>query len=161
MEVDLHILTNAKSKRQKRSNELDDYIDSLAHDKATGSPEELRLIEKQPWQWWLQFGRMRYPLVFKMACDYLSIPCTSCECERAFSKARRTITADRNSLGGETIEAIQLQRNWLQRGVVKSSLKDLEEVVRKSNQFAAGPVADSLIVVEDDPGSQSDDLYCQ
>jgi hypothetical protein len=104
---------------------------------------------------------MRYPLVFKMACDYLSIPCTSCECERAFSKARRTITADRNSLGGETIEAIQLQRNWLQRGVVKSSLKDLEEVVRKSNQFAAGPVVDSLIVVEDDPGSQSDDLYCQ
>jgi hypothetical protein len=161
MEVDLHILTNAKSKQQKRSNELDDYINSLAHDKATGSPEELRLIEKQPWQWWLQFGRMRYPLVFKMACDYLSIPCTSCECERAFSKARRTITADRNSLGGETIEAIQLQRNWLQRGVVKSSLKALEEVVRKSNQFAAGPVADSLIVVEDDPGSQSDDLYCQ
>jgi hypothetical protein len=33
-------------------------------------------------------------------------------------------------------------------------------MVRKSNQFAAGPVVDSLIVVEDDLGSQSDDLYC-
>jgi hypothetical protein len=94
-----------------------------------------------------------------MACDYLSIPSTSCECERAFSKARRTITADRNRLSGATIESIQLIRNWLQQGVVKSLLRDLEELVRKSDQFEPVPVAPSQ--ADDDPGSQSDDLYCQ
>jgi hypothetical protein len=111
MEVDLHLLTNAKSKRQKRANQLDDYLDSLAFEHATTSELEQRLLKHEPWAWWLQYGRTRYPIVFKMACDYLSIPSTSCECERAFSKARRTITADRNALSGATIEAIQLQRN--------------------------------------------------
>jgi hypothetical protein len=46
--------------------------------------------------------------MLRMACDYLSILSTSCECERAFSKARRTITADRDRLSGATIESIQL-----------------------------------------------------
>jgi hypothetical protein len=103
---------------------------------------------------------MRYPIVFRMACDYLSIPSTSCGCERAFSKARRTITCDRNKLGGATITSIQLQRNWLYRGVVKSSLRDLEYLVRKADAFATPPVAPSP-ADDDDLGSQSDDLYCQ
>jgi hypothetical protein len=159
MEVDLHLLTNAKSKRQKRANQLDDYLYSLAFEHATTSELEQRLLKHEPWAWWLQYGRTRYPIVFKMACDYLSILSTSCECERAFSKARRTITADCNALSGATIEAIQLQRNWLQRGVVKSSLRDLENLVRKSDKFEGSQVAASQ--GEGDPGSQSDYLYCQ
>jgi hypothetical protein len=99
--------------------------------------------------------------VFKIACDYLSMPSTSCECERAFSKARRTITCDRNQLSGATIESIQLQRNWLQQGVVKSSLRDLKSLVRKAEKYETPPVAPSLPTDEDDLGSQSDDLYCQ
>jgi hypothetical protein len=161
MEVDLHLLTNAKSKRQKRTNQLDDYLDSLAFEHATASSHEQRLLKHEPWAWWLEYGRTRYPIVFKMACDYLSIPSTSCECERAFSKARRTITCDRNRLSGATIESIQLQRNWLQRGVVKSSLRDLESLVRKAEKYETPPVAPSLPTDEDDPDSQSDDLYCQ
>jgi hypothetical protein len=91
----------------------------------------------------------------------LSIPSTSCECERAFSKARRTITADRNRISGATIESIQIIRNWLQRGVVKSSLRDLEELVRKSDLFEPVPVAPSQADDDGDLGSQLDDLYCQ
>ena len=52
----------------------------------------------EPWRWWLQVGRNLFPILFKMATDYLSVPCTSCDCERAFSSARRTITDDRNGL---------------------------------------------------------------
>jgi len=107
MEVDLHLLTNAKSKRQKRTHQLDDYLDSLAFEHATTSKHEQRLLKDEPWAWWLQYGRTRYPIVFQMACDYLSIPSTSCGCERAFSKARRTITCDRNKLGAATITSIQ------------------------------------------------------
>ena len=161
MEVDLNLLTKAKSKRQKRTNQLDDYLDSLAFEHATTSKPEQRLLEHEPRSWWLQHGCTRYPIVFRMACDYLSIPSTSCECERAFSKARRTITADRNRLSGATIVSIQLIRNWLQRGVVKSSLRDLKELVRNSDQFEPVPVNPSQADDGGDPGSQSNDLYCQ
>lgn len=140
MAVDLHLLTNAKSKRQKRTTQLDEYFDDLLTDVTNASDRELALLD-DPWAWWLQNGRDRYPIVFKMATDYLCIPATSCECERAFSRARRTITCDRNSLSYGTIEALQLQKNWLARGVVKSSLLELQKHVQKtdSKQSNLGP----------------------
>ena len=49
MAVDLHLLTNAKSKRQKRANQLDDYLDSLAFEHATASELEQRLLKHEPW----------------------------------------------------------------------------------------------------------------
>jgi hypothetical protein len=161
MEVDLHLLTNAKSKQQKRTNQLDDYLVLLAFEHATMSKHKQRLLKHKPWALWLQYGRTRYPIVFRMACNYLSIPSTSCGCERAFSKARCTIMCDRNKLGGATITSIQLQRNWLHCGVVKSSLRNLEYLVRKANDFATPPVAPSPANDDNDPGSQSDNLYCQ
>jgi hypothetical protein len=50
--------------------------------------------------------------------------------ERAFSTAGRTITCDRNSLSGSTIETLQLQKNWLRRGVVKISLTELQKHIQ-------------------------------
>ena len=69
--------------------------------------------------------RNRYPIVFKVAVDYLSIPSTSCESERAFSSARRTITRAHNDLSGSLIEALQLQNNWIRRRVVDRELLNL------------------------------------
>lgn len=103
---------------------------------------EQELLE-DPWEWWLQRGRHDYPILFKMATDFLSIPATSCANERAFSKARRTITCDRNSLGGATIESLQLQKDWLRCGVVKSSLKDIEKHVAEYDKKRPPQVADS------------------
>jgi hypothetical protein len=132
--VDLHLLTNTKNKRQRQVGQLEEYFEALVTDLTTGSEGELQLL-KNPWDWWLQSGRHQYPILFKIATDYLTIPCTSCNCERAFSTAGRTITCDCNSLSGSTIEALQLQKNWLGRGVVKSSLtefqKHIETVDRK------------------------------
>ena len=124
--VDLHLLTGSKShKRQKRVSQLDEYFNDIQTDFMSASPAYRQLLN-DPWRWWLEDGRNRYPIVFKMAIDYLSIPSTSCECERVFSSARRTITCDRNNLSGSLIEALQLQKSWLRRGVVDSGLIKLQ-----------------------------------
>jgi hypothetical protein len=129
MQIDLHLLTNHTNKRQRRIGQLEEYFEALVVDYTVGSETDLQLLE-QPWPWWLQVGRNRYPTLFKIATDFLSIPSTGCDCEWAFSSARRTITCDRNSLSGATIEAIQLQKNWLRHDAVKSSLKDLQKHVQ-------------------------------
>ncbi len=67
-----------------------------------------------------------------MALDFLSVPCTSCECEHAFSSAKRTITIDRNLLAPATIEA--LQKNWLRRRVVKSYLLQLQDYIQRTEK---------------------------
>lgn len=69
-----------------------------------------------------------------MAYDLLSIPCTSCECERAFSSAKRTMTFDRMSLKEKTVEQCGLLPNWWRQGVIQqpqiSSYIDGDEEVQ-------------------------------
>ena len=77
-------------KRHKRSSQLDEYIDNLNED--LNRDEAYQELMADPWLWWLKVGRSKYPILFKMAVDFLSIPSTSCECERCFSTAGRTIT---------------------------------------------------------------------
>jgi len=131
MAVDLMYLTGSKShKRQKRTTQLEEYFDDLRDDLTNATEQQLVLLHN-PWRWWLEIGRKKYPVVFKIATDYLSIPATSCECERCFSTAKRTITSDRNSLNAATIEALQLQKNWLRHGVVDSEVLKLQLYVQR------------------------------
>ena len=53
-----------------------------------------------------------------MALDLFSIPGMSAECERVFSQAKKMITDERNRLAPEVVEADQLQKQWLLRGLV-------------------------------------------
>ena len=46
----------------------------------------------------------------------LACPATSCECERAFSNAKKLITPERNSLGDNIIEALGA---WWDNGFIK------------------------------------------
>lgn len=135
MGVDLSLLTGNKGhKRARKVNELELYYDQLLEDVAAAELEKQQdskkvpLIER-PHDWWRQVGHKAYPTLFKIALDYLSIPATSCDAERAFSTAGRTITLDRNPLTAPTIEALQLQKNWLRNRVVTSSLNDLAKVI--------------------------------
>jgi hypothetical protein len=73
MSVDLMLLTSAKNKRQKRVSQVDKYFDDLLSDLTNSTNDNLALLN-DPWAWWLQVGRFKYPLIFKMAADYLSIP---------------------------------------------------------------------------------------
>jgi hypothetical protein len=56
--------------------------------------------------------------LYRMAVDLFAIPGMSAECERIFSQAEKMITDERNRLSPETVEADQLQKQWLRRGLV-------------------------------------------
>jgi hypothetical protein len=68
--------------------------------------------------WWEKIGP---PQLRQMAYDLLSIPCTSCEIERAFSSAKKMVTPERSCLGDDTIEECELLRNWWLNGIVLPS----------------------------------------
>lgn len=162
MAVDLMFLTGSKShKRQKRTTQLEEYFDDLRDDLMNANEQQLALLH-DPWRWWLEIGRNKYPVVFKIATDYLSIPATSCECERSFSTAKRTITSDRNSLSAATIEALQLQKNWLRHGVVDSEVQKLQQHVQSwdskqgsSNKSSNSDVASGGSEVAGNSGNNS------
>ena len=59
-----------------------------------------------------------------MAMDLFFIPAMSFECKREFSSADDVITDDRNRLADETIEALELQKSWLNKGNIE---KDEDE----------------------------------
>ncbi|KAK7178414.1 transposase-like protein [Paraphaeosphaeria sporulosa] len=131
MWVDDHLLTGKKAhKRQKRTSQLDEYFDSLYDDNlaASTSPDLYNLMQ-DPHRWWVDVGQKRFPVIYKMAMDHLSVPATSCDCERCFSCAKRTITCDRNLLTPSVVEAFQLQKNWLRRSAVSSYLTRLADHV--------------------------------
>ncbi|KAK7178178.1 transposase-like protein [Paraphaeosphaeria sporulosa] len=149
--VDDHLLTGKKAhKRQKRTSQLDEYFDSLYDDKlaASASPDLSQLLG-DPHRWWTDVGQKRYPVVYKMAIDHFPVPVTSCDCERCFSSAERTITCDRNLLSPSVVEALQLQKNWLRRSAVSSYLTRLADHVvkkdaRQNTQLAGNDFGDDL-----------------
>ena len=83
-------LTNTQ---QLITNELDIYFDS-------NSPEG----NVAPLEWWKAHA-VKYPILSKMAQDYLAIMSTSVPCEQFFSIAGKQITQTRNRLHPGTIRA--------------------------------------------------------
>jgi hypothetical protein len=99
---------------------------------------------EQLYDWWRTYGHDRYLKLFKMATDYLAIPSTSCNCEHAFSSAWGTITDNQNRLSSSTMKALQLQKNWVRRGVVKSGIIELAkrvESLTKTSDFGSSDSA--------------------
>jgi hypothetical protein len=59
-------------------------------------------------EWWCEpRQRTRFPNLYKMAVDVLSIPAMSAEPERLFSECKRILTSDRHSMQADTLEAIE------------------------------------------------------
>jgi hypothetical protein len=66
---------------------------------------------EKPLMWWK--GRQtEWPSLTAMACDVLSIPLMSSECERVFSSAGYAITSRRNHMKEDIIEATTCLRAW-------------------------------------------------
>jgi hypothetical protein len=108
--INLDLLTGFEPRKKARKiTELENYYGSTKSDMSSATPGCPLLTS--PLKWWLETGRHKYPTLFKVALDFLSIPSTSCDCERAFSGGRRTVTCNRNCLSGPTIAALQLQKN--------------------------------------------------
>ncbi|KDQ11615.1 hypothetical protein BOTBODRAFT_114206, partial [Botryobasidium botryosum FD-172 SS1] len=72
---------------------------------------------EDPLQWWEE-KRAVWPELAKMAFDYLSIPATSVDVERAFSYGRRTVSLYRHSLSSDTIRASIVFGNRCIEGLV-------------------------------------------
>jgi len=131
--VDTSLLTGARSyKKVRKATELLKYYDAIVQDLNEADGEGA--LYGDPLAWWQTVGQRTYPILYKVALDFLSIPATSCECERAFSGGRRTVTFERNLLSGSTIEALQLQKDWLKKGAVRSELQELVAYINSSRK---------------------------
>ncbi|EXU94816.1 hAT family dimerization domain protein [Metarhizium robertsii] len=100
---------NAQRKKAKAVSELDRFQTRQIY------AEDLDVAS--PLKWWSRHQH-EYPVLYRMALDLFSIPGMSAECERVFSQTKKMITDERNQLSPEAVEADQLQKQWLSRGLV-------------------------------------------
>ncbi|KAF5356700.1 hypothetical protein D9758_013728 [Tetrapyrgos nigripes] len=76
-------------------------------------------------EWW--HGRKKsYPVLHRMALDYLTIPATSTDVERIFSRSRFLLPYVRNRLSAETTRALMCLSQWSLLGLIDDN--DVVEV---------------------------------
>jgi hypothetical protein len=84
-----------------------------------------------PIKYWVEL-RDRYPNLSKLALDVLSIPASSCECERLFSELGDLLKPHRRAIKPQLLAAIQCVRRWQRAGLgdveiaAKSTMTDDE-----------------------------------
>lgn len=66
--------------------------------------------------WWDNNGP---PALRQMAYDLISIPATSCECERVFSGTKHLVTPQTARLTDKTIEQRECLRQWIKSGLIE------------------------------------------
>jgi hypothetical protein len=91
---------------QDEQDTVDEVTDYLAQPLAPSTLDELKILN-----WWL-FQKERYPRLFSMAMDLLSIPAMSSENERCFSQAKLVISSQRHSLSPATIQQLTCLKAW-------------------------------------------------
>ncbi|EPS92667.1 hypothetical protein FOMPIDRAFT_1104140, partial [Fomitopsis schrenkii] len=98
----------APPKPTKHANELDSY---LAADIVPCT---------DPVAWWHE-NRLRYPSLSRMAISYLTIPATSVDVERIFSRGRLLLPHVRNGMSARSVRALLCLGNWCLLGYVMDS----------------------------------------
>jgi hypothetical protein len=84
-----------------------------------------------PIKYWIEL-RDRYPNLSKLALDVLSIPASSCNCERLFSELGDLLEPRRRAIKPQLLAAIQCVRRWQRAGLgdvevaAKSTMTDDE-----------------------------------
>jgi hypothetical protein len=68
-----------------------------------------------PVQYWIQL-RPKYPYLSQFAIDTLTVPASSCDCERLFSELGDLLEPKRRAIGSELLAALQLVRSWIRAG---------------------------------------------
>ncbi|KAJ3002262.1 hypothetical protein NUW54_g5941 [Trametes sanguinea] len=102
-------------RRTSEVDELDAYLKA--------EPEDIT----NPFQWWYRRRRV-YPRLARMAMDYLSIPATSVDVERVFSRGRLLLPHVRNRLSAQTTRALLCLGDWSVHGYIAQS--DLADVAK-------------------------------
>lgn len=78
-----------------------------------------------PLTWWNDH-HLDFPVLSKLAYDYLSCPAMSAECERIFSRVNLLVTDDRRSLLTTSVEAEVLLHKWQLEGLI---------IINKDNSY--------------------------
>jgi len=109
----------------QKSQPLQDYMEDFYKDEPEEEEVEVDELEAYcalkrqkvpkgdlflPIEWWKDH-RKQFPVLTQLALDLFSIPAMSAEDERVFSSAGKLITADKNRLEIDTIEAIEVLRH--------------------------------------------------
>jgi hypothetical protein len=84
----------------------------------TQEPEwskEQYLGDGHPVIYWIQM-RSKYTCLSQFAIDILTIPASSCDCERLFSELGDLLEPQRCAIGSELLAALQLVRAWTRAG---------------------------------------------
>ena len=68
-----------------------------------------------PVQYWISYER-KYPSLSRFAIDMMTIPASSCECERAFSQLGDLLEPKRRKIGSQLLVALQCVKAWHQAG---------------------------------------------
>jgi hypothetical protein len=68
-----------------------------------------------PVQYWMKL-RPKYPNLARLALDIMTIPASSCDCERMFSELGDLLKLKMRAIGAELLAAIQLVRSWIKAG---------------------------------------------
>ena len=98
--MDLMLQKKQKGGNLQR-NEIDEYLII---------PIEPKDID--PCGWWRNH-KSQYPILSKIARDYICIPSTSVPSEQAFSKSGELISKKRNRLGDSAIKACMCLNSWI------------------------------------------------
>jgi hypothetical protein len=84
-----------------------------------------------PIKYWVSL-RDQYPSLSQLALDVLSIPASSCECERMFSELSDLLEPRRQAIQPQLLAAIQCVRRWQKSGLgddemaAKAALSDAD-----------------------------------
>ena len=118
-----------KQKRGHQNIAVSDELDQYLKD-----PMVLEVDITTVLTWWLEpKQRSRFPLLSKMAIDIYSVPAMSSEPERVFSKAKHTVSEQRNGLKAETIEMLECLKSWFRLGIFTE--EDLHAIVAQQGDM--------------------------
>ncbi|KAI1688575.1 Dimer-Tnp-hAT dimerization containing protein [Pyrenophora tritici-repentis] len=89
---------------------------------------------RNPIKYWLEL-QDRYPNLSKLALNVLSIPASSCECERCFSELGDLLEPRRQGISPELLAATQCTRRWIKVGLGCNN--EVDEKVVSNEQLDA------------------------
>jgi len=104
-----------KKNSEAIKSELEEYLTEALDD--TGLDEEFDILS-----WW-KFKVPKYPVLSRLTRDILAVPASTVASESTFSTSGRTLSAVRNSLNDESIEALICAQDWLRASVTGKFVK--------------------------------------
>ena len=96
-----------------------------------------RTLELDVLAFW-KSNEFRYPVLARMARDFLTIPISTVASESTFSASGRVLDQHRSSLSKETLEALICTKDWLFAGSNEVPLEELAEDIM-SMSLDGGP----------------------